>query len=95
MKHTEIDTGCKQIFQHYKFENQKRKLWEEMGELIEALTVAQYTTRNHAFEHVVEEIADVMVVVRQFQLHYAISDDHIAAQMEAKIKRTIEKMSNL
>lgn len=88
-----IDTGCKKIFSHYKFEHQKLKLWEEMGELIEALTASQYSTRSGVFENVVEEIADVQVMLRQFQLHFSISDERIHALMEQKIKRTIDRMN--
>ena len=87
-----IDTGCRKIFSHYKYEHQKRKLWEEMGELIEALTASQYSTRSGVFENVVEEIADVLVMVRQFQLHFSISDEHIQRIMGEKVERTLERM---
>lgn len=93
-KQQTIDAGCRKIFSHYKYENQKRKLWEEFGELLSALTTIQHTTKGRAFENVAEEIADVMVMVRQFQLHFAISDEHIKKVMQAKVERTIERMNN-
>ena len=94
MKTNTIDTGCKKIFSHYKYEHQKRKMWEEMGELLEALTAVQYTAKGRVFENVVEEIADVLVMVRQFQLHFSISYEHIQRIMKAKVERTLERMKD-
>lgn len=89
-----IDTGCRKIFQHYKFEHQKRKLWEEMGELLEALSAVQHSQSPRDFDNVVEELADVHVLLRQFQLHFSIGDENIQRIMKAKVERTIERMKN-
>lgn len=49
-----------------------------------------YIDKNR--EHVKEEIADVMVMLKQFQLFYGISSQEIKDTMRYKINRQIEKI---
>ena len=44
--------------------------------------------------HIKEEIADVMVMLKQFQLYYNISTDEIKEVMKQKIERQIERLNN-
>lgn len=43
-------------------------------------------------EHITEEIADVMVMLKQFQLYYNISSQDIRNVMDSKVKRKLESM---
>lgn len=43
-------------------------------------------------EHITEEIADVMVMLKQFQLYYNISSLDIRKVMDSKIKRQLERI---
>lgn len=45
-------------------------------------------------EHIKEEIADVMVMLKQFQLYYNISSDEIKEVMKCKVERQIERINN-
>lgn len=45
-------------------------------------------------EHIKEEIADVMVMLKQFQLYYDISTNEIKEVMKCKIERQIERINN-
>jgi NTP pyrophosphatase (non-canonical NTP hydrolase) len=44
-------------------------------------------------EHIKEEIADVMVLLKQFQLYYDISTEEIKSIMKDKIARQLERMA--
>ena len=43
--------------------------------------------------HIKEEIADVMVMLRQFQLYFDISDDEIKEIMNSKIERQLKRIT--
>lgn len=92
MANKKIDEGCLKIIRHYGLQHQKRKLAEEFVELIEAITACQFSKRGGLFENMVEEIADVSVVLRQVQKHFSISDEKVEEIMLQKIQRTIERM---
>lgn len=44
-------------------------------------------------EHIKEEIADVMVMLKQLQLHYNISTDEIKTIMKSKVDRQLERIN--
>ena len=56
--------------------------YEDMEELEK-----QYAT------HIAEEIADVMVMLKQFQYYHNIKDEQIENIMKAKIERQLERIS--
>lgn len=45
-------------------------------------------------EHIVEEIADIMVMLRQIQYYYEIEDKEVKDKMEYKINRQLERINN-
>ena len=45
-------------------------------------------------EHIIEEIADVLVMLKQFQYYYGIEDKDIKKIMEFKINRQLERIEN-
>ena len=47
---------------------------------------------EYDIKHIAEEIADVMVMLKQFQLYYKIPYDNIKEIAEYKIDRQIERM---
>lgn len=48
--------------------------------------------RDPRREHVIEEIADVMVMLKQIQLNYNIKTDDIKEVMKFKIERQLERI---
>ena len=90
------------IIKHYGASNQRRKLMEEVYELEEALInnelkenmnfILPLTEIIEAKEHIVEEIADVLVLIRQFQNYYNISTKDIEKQIKYKVKRQLKRM---
>ena len=49
---------------------------------------------NPLDKHISEEIADCMVMLKQFQYYYGITDEEIEEVMKYKIERTIKRMEN-
>lgn len=73
------------ILRYYGEKNQIEKTKEELEELIEALD-------ENDFAHIVEEFADVMVMLNQIAIMYAmyaIDTDIIEDMMKYKVRRTL------
>ena len=73
------------IFYTYGKSHQVSKLLEEVGEFIE-------TVMNEDKENMVQEMADVVVMLKQFQYYYGITDEEIINNMQFKIKRQLERI---
>lgn len=92
------------IIQHYGVNHQQRKFNEEVFELQEAINTyelketVQYeiplTEIIGTKEHITEEIADCLVLLKQFQVYYDISAEQIKEVMRFKTKRQLERMKN-
>ena len=75
------------IFNTYGKSHQVSKLLEEVGEFIE-------TVINEDKENMVQEMADCMVMLKQFQYYYGITNEEIINNMQFKIKRQLERIEN-
>lgn len=92
------------IIKHYGLNHQQRKLEEEVYELQEAITRYEMAREANstggiyalvAFEeHIVEEIADVCVLLMQITNYLKIDVPSIDKIMEMKIDRQIERMKD-
>lgn len=89
-----------QIINHYGIEAQLKKLSEEVFELQKAITEYEYeldgcnysAITDELYEHIEEEFADVIVVLRQFYEHYELDFKKEFKIMEHKIDRTLNKI---
>ena len=77
-----------QIIAYYGEKHQKNKAIEELLELASAIY-------DNDKENVIEEIADVLIMIEQMQLIFGITNDDIQKVKEFKIKRTLERMKNI
>ena len=50
--------------------------------------------KNEYKEHIAEEIADITVMLKQFQYYYGIEDKEIEEVMKYKIDRQLERIEN-
>lgn len=83
------------IINNYGIQNQLRKFNEETFELQEAIIKAENKYEPiQDIDHIAEEIADVMVMLKQFQMYYKISRDEIRDVMKYKIERQLERIKN-
>ena len=85
----------KKIIEHYGVRNQLKKLSEEVYELQEAVIDLQdFTTCGNADtqlnQNVIEEIADVFVILRQLVMQFDIAKCDIEDMEDYKVKRTLE-----
>lgn len=92
------------IINHYGVNAQQRQLAEEVFELQEAITTHELkesvsyeiplTDLIGTKEHIAEEIADVTVMLKQFQYHYGIENEFILALIRGKVDRQLERIKN-
>lgn len=83
------------IVNHYTLMKQLKYIHSEYFELDEAIfdyEIVNYSNSNYLKEHIAEEIADIMVMLKQFQYYYGISDEQIEDIMKFKIKRQLERI---
>ena len=87
------------IIEHYGEQHQLRKIHEEYFELDEAIInmwnendlYLEQVEKAHK-KHIAEELADVMMMLKQFQYLYGISDEHIERNIKYKVERTLKRM---
>lgn len=89
-----------EIIQRYGVNHQQRKFNEEVFELQEAILEYENDKMHNEEliqndrEHIAEEIADCLVLLKQFQVYYDISAEQIKEIMKFKTKRQRERMKN-
>ena len=86
-----MDKELQQIAEHYGLRVQMRQLIEEMAELTQVICKSERYDLDTVREHLVEEVADVQVVLDQ--VIYLLGDnriEQIRAEKIARQKRRIE-----
>lgn len=86
-----MDKDLRNIAEHYGLRVQMRQLIEEMAELTQVICKAERYDLDTVREHLVEEVADVQVVLEQ--VIYLLGDnriEQIRAEKIARQKRRIE-----
>ena len=90
-----MEKDLMRIINHYGIMEQLKYIHSEYYELDEAIfdyEIGNYDNSNYLKEHIAEEISDIMVMLKQFQHYYCISDNQIEDIMKFKIKRQIERI---
>ena len=92
------------IINHYGIDNQLKYIHSEYYELDESILKEMEIAFNSegdfgdrealrkAKKHITEELADVMVMLKQFQYYYEISDEEIDNVMKYKVQRQLERI---
>ena len=80
------------IFNHFGIETQKRKLNEECYEFLQAVCEWQGNPSPTNVQHVVEELADCLVVLKQFLHHFGIDEQTIKQWCDYKTDRTLARI---
>lgn len=76
----------------YGVESQLGMLYEEIGELMQAIN--KYHRGTGTKEHVAEELADCMIMLYQASMIFGVQSEMVRFR-EQKIKRLSERLSNL
>lgn len=84
----------KNILTHYGLEPQIRQYAEESGELFKALnTCLRKSSKGQSDDtirdNIVEEIADVTIMLEQMKIAFDVSDAEVEKIMDFKINRTL------
>ncbi len=91
------------IIDYYGWDKQLKYIHSEYFELDEAildyenyidLVDMELNTKTQLKNHIAEEIADVMVMLKQFQYAYNISDKYIEDMMNIKIDRQLDRIKD-
>lgn len=85
------------IIEHYGITNQLKKMNEECYELLEAINNYEWIVDSKGrcdTKHIIEELADVMVLLNQFIHYYGIEEIDILKVMKYKVDRQIERIKN-
>lgn len=77
------------ILGHYGINNQLKKFNEETYELIEAILTFGVKNNYESLNHVIEEMGDVYVVLKQLQVYYGIPNSEIEDMMKFKVNRQL------
>ena len=87
------------IIKHYGILNQLKYIQTEYFELTEAILDREYDEYTHIGDiadkykyHIAEELADTMVMLKQFQYIYDIKDSEIDEIMRYKIDRQLKRI---
>ena len=82
----------KKIFNYFGYENQRRKLNEEVQELNDAILLYEKGIGN--IENVIEEISDIKNVLEGFIIKYEITENKIRKNRQYKVDRTIDRINS-
>ena len=86
------------IINHYGINKQLKYIHSEYFELDEAIInfwndETQYEEIHRCDkEHIAEELADIQVMLKQFQYYYGITDEEIKNIMKQKIERQLKRI---
>lgn len=95
----------KEIINHYGVDKQLKYIHTEYFELDEAIMDYQSSGFDFNYDeeardiekeyihHIAEELADVMVMLKQFQNYYQISDEQINEIMNYKVERQLQRIN--
>ena len=91
-----MEEKLKQIISHYGVKNQLKYIHSEYYELDEAILACEESGELSEYyqDNIAGEIADIMVMLKQFQYYYGISDKQIEDIMNFKIERQLSRITN-
>lgn len=85
------------IINNYGVRNQLKYIHSEYFELDEAIMNYEHSRSfkdRFLVENIAEEIADIMVMLKQFQYKFNISDEEILNIMNSKIDRQLKRIED-
>ena len=97
MKNRELE-----IINHYGLNHQQRKLEEEVFEFQEAITKFEMVKDDVSYareliqlrNNIIEELADVHLLMNQIQEYYKIQDEEVLGVYVGKLERTLVRMKD-
>lgn len=87
-----LEEKAKAIIDNYGVVHQLKHFQSEVWELNEAIMV--FELGDGDIKHVIEELADVQLMLNEFKEYYEISDMEIDFNMNFKANRQLERIKN-
>lgn len=87
-----MDEDKLKIINHYGIRPQLKKLSEEVYEFQEAVLMDDNS--EEALDHIIEEFADVELIMDQFKEFFEIDHTKVSEQKVFKLMRTLERIKN-
>lgn len=78
------------IFDYFGYENQRRKLVEEIDELNDEILLFEKGIGD--IKDLKEELADCYILLKQIKSYYEITDEELLVVMRYKLNRTLERI---
>lgn len=75
----------------YGVDHQKTVAIEELSELTKEITKSQRSDTEVDIDHLIEEVADVYIVLHEIMIMFCISED-VGKWIDVKVKRLRERM---
>lgn len=91
-----MEEKLKKIISFYGLPHQLKYIHSEYFELDEVIVACEKSGELSEYyqDNIAGEIADIMVMLKQFQYYYKISDKQIENIMSYKIDRQLERIKN-
>ena len=91
-----MEEKLKQIINHYGIMPQLKYIHSEYFELDEVIVACEESGELSEYyqDNIAGEIADIMVMLKQFQYYYGITDKQIEDIMNFKIDRQLSRIAN-
>lgn len=86
--------GIRRIIKHYKSQHQTLKLAEESVELADASFKLYKNKKDEDVEHLIEEVADVEVLIDQLKIIYPEMEKRISEYKTRKVKRQLDRIKD-
>lgn len=83
---------CLKIFEHFGYENQRRKIVEEVNELTDEVLLFEKGIGE--IKDLKSELADVYILLKQIKENYEITDEELLLEIRAKLNRTLERIES-
>ena len=99
----EVEAKIEQIADSQELRDIIMQTAEEVGELLQALSkhhrlfgcgqpLGKYMTVYEAENAVLEELVDVLVMVKELQIKFGFSDEAMQSTMQTKVERTLSRL---
>lgn len=99
----EIEAKIEQIADSQELRDVIMQTAEEVGELLQALSkhrrlfgygqpLGKYMTVYEAENAVLEELVDVLLMVKELQIKFGFSDEAMQSTMQTKVERTLSRI---
>lgn len=80
------------IYKQFGFQNQRRKLQEEVQELNDEIMF--FENGIGGIDELKEELADVYILLMEIKEYYEITDSELSREIVNKTERTLERIEN-